>query len=146
VKKWGKNGQFLACPGFPDCRYTRPIEADEVIERKCPQCGGDLVFRNGRFGRFIACKKYPACKYTEAVTIGIPCPIEGCGGQVSEKKTRRGRLFYGCSNYPTCTYASWDKPTGERCPSCSKAYLVEKNSKKKGRYLRCPSCRHEVTP
>jgi len=146
VKKWGKNGQFLACPGFPDCRYTRPLEADEVIERQCPQCGGELVFRNGRFGRFIACKKYPACKYTEAVTLGIACPIEGCGGQVSEKRTRRGRLFYGCSNYPKCTYASWDKPTGERCPSCAKAYLVEKDSKKKGRYLRCPSCRHEVTP
>ncbi|MDD4858516.1 MAG: type I DNA topoisomerase [Candidatus Krumholzibacteria bacterium] len=144
VKKWGKNGQFLACPGFPECRYTRPLEADEAIDRKCPKCGGDLVFRNGRFGRFIACKKYPACKYTEAVTLGIACPVEGCGGQISEKKTRRGKIFYGCTNYPKCTYASWDKPTAQRCPSCSKAYLVEKDSKKKGRFLKCPSCRHEV--
>jgi DNA topoisomerase-1 len=144
IKKWGKNGQFLACPGFPECRYTRPIEADEVIDRKCPKCGGELVFRNGRFGRFIACKKYPACRYTEAITLGIACPMEGCGGQITEKKTRRGRLFYGCSNYPKCTYASWDKPTGQRCPVCSKAYLVEKDSKKRGRYLKCPSCRHEV--
>jgi DNA topoisomerase-1 len=146
VKKWGKNGQFLACPGFPECRYTRPIEPDESIDRACPQCGGELVYRKGRFGRFIACKKYPVCKYTEAVTLGIACPVEGCGGQIVEKKTRRGRIFYGCSNYPKCTFASWDKPTGQLCPGCSKAYLVEKNSAKKGRYLRCPSCRHEVTP
>jgi DNA topoisomerase-1 len=146
VKKWGKNGQFLACPGFPECRYTRPLEAEETIDRKCPQCGSELIFRNGRFGRFIACKSYPACKYTEAVSLGIVCPKPGCGGQIIEKKTRRGRLFYGCSNYPKCTYASWDKPTGQLCPSCSKTYLVEKESKKKGRYLRCPSCRHEVAP
>jgi len=146
VKKWGKNGQFLACPGFPECRYTRPIEPDEAITRVCPQCGGELVFRRGRFGRFIACRKYPACKYTEAVTLGIACALEGCGGQIVEKKTRRGRLFYGCSKYPKCTFASWDKPTGQLCPSCSKAYLVEKESARKGRYLRCPSCRHEVTP
>ena len=146
VKKWGKNGQFLACPGFPECRYTRPIEPDEAIDRACPQCGGQLVFRKGRFGRFIACSKYPACKYTEAVTLGIACALEGCGGQIVEKKTRRGRLFYGCSKYPKCTFASWDKPTGQLCPGCSKAYLVEKDSAKKGRYLRCPSCRHEVTP
>lgn len=146
VKKWGKNGQFLACPGFPECRYTRPIEPDEAIDRACPQCGGELVFRKGRFGRFIACKKYPVCKYTEAVTLGIACPVEACGGKVVEKKTRRGRLFYGCSNYPKCTFASWDKPTGKLCPDCSKAYLVEKNTVKKGLYLKCPSCRHEVTP
>jgi DNA topoisomerase-1 len=146
VKKWGKNGQFLACPGFPECRYTRPLEPDERLNRTCPQCGGELVHRRGRFGRFIACKKYPACKYTEALTLGIPCAVEGCGGQIVEKKTRRGRVFYGCSNYPKCTFASWDKPTGQLCPSCGKAHLVEKNSVKKGRYLKCPVCRHEVTP
>jgi len=146
VKKWGRNGAFLACPGFPKCRFTRPLEEVEAIEKKCPQCGGELVHRSGRFGRFIACKKYPACKYTEAVTLGVPCPVEGCGGQITEKRTRRGRIFYGCSAYPKCTFASWDKPTTQTCPSCSKATLVEKESAKKGRYLRCPSCKHEVTP
>jgi DNA topoisomerase-1 len=146
VKKWGKNGPFLACPGFPECRFTRPLEEAQPIDRTCPQCGGGLVHRTGRFGRFIACSKYPACKYTEAVTLGIPCPVEGCGGQISEKRTRRGRIFYGCSNYPKCTFASWDKPTAQTCPACGKARLVEKSSAKKGRYLKCPSCRHEVTP
>ncbi len=146
VKKWGKNGPFLACPGFPECRFTRPLEEVEAIERKCPQCGGELVHRTGRFGRFIACKKYPACKYTEAATLGIPCPIEGCTGQIGERRSRRGRIFYGCSMYPKCTFASWDKPTGQLCPGCGKANLVEKNSAKKGSYLKCPSCKHEVTP
>jgi DNA topoisomerase-1 len=145
VKKWGRNGPFLACPGFPECRFTRPLEEVEAIEKKCPKCGGDLVHRTGRFGRFIACQKYPACKYTEAVTLGIPCPTKGCGGQISEKRSRRGRLFYGCTMYPKCTFASWDKPTSQLCPSCAKANLVEKNSAKKGVYLKCPSCRHEVT-
>jgi DNA topoisomerase-1 len=145
VKKWGKNGPFLACPGFPECRFTRPLEELEAIDRKCPQCEGDLVHRTGRFGRFIACQKYPACKYTEAVTLGIPCPTKGCTGQVSEKRSRRGRLFYGCTMYPKCTFASWDKPTGQLCPNCAKANLVEKNSAKNGPYLKCPSCRHEVT-
>lgn len=146
VKKWGRNGPFLACPGFPECRYTRPLEKEEAIDRPCPQCGGALAYRNGRFGKFIACTKYPSCKYTEAVTLGIPCPIPGCGGQIGEKRTRRGKVFFGCNNYPRCTFASWDKPTDRLCPSCSKNYLVEKDSKKKGRYLRCPSCRHEVSP
>ncbi len=146
VKKWGRNGPFLACPGFPECRYTRPLEEERSIDRACPQCGGALAYRNGRFGKFIACTQYPTCKYTEAITLGIPCPVPACGGEIGEKRTRRGKIFYGCSNYPKCTYASWDKPTGQLCPACSKAYLVEKDSKKKGRYLRCPACRHEVTP
>jgi len=146
VKKWGRNGPFLACPGFPECRFTRPLEEEEAIDRACPQCGGKLAYRNGRFGKFIACTKYPSCKYTEAVTLGIPCPIPGCGGQIGERRTKRGKVFFGCSNYPKCTYASWDKPTGRLCPACSKDYLVEKDSKKKGKYLRCPSCRHEVVP
>ncbi len=145
VKKWGRNGPFLACPGYPECRFTRPLEEMEAIGRACPQCGGELVHRTGRFGRFIACRKYPSCKYTEAVTLGIPCPVEGCGGQIGEKRSRRGRLFYGCSNYPKCTFASWDKPTAQPCPACGKSNLVEKSSAKKGRYLRCPLCRHEVS-
>jgi DNA topoisomerase-1 len=145
IKKFGKNGPFLACPGFPDCRFTRPVEEEAAIERKCPQCGGELMYRRGRFGKFIACKKYPECKYTDKATLGIRCPREGCGGELVEKRTRRGKIFYGCSAYPTCSYASWDKPTSQLCPQCGKENLVEKASNKKGHYLRCPSCHHEVT-
>jgi DNA topoisomerase-1 len=146
VKKWGKNGQFLACPGFPECRYTRPVDEEEAIERRCPRCGGELVYKNGRFGRFIACQQYPACTYTEAISLGMKCPMKGCDGDIIEKRTRRGKVFYGCSRYPRCTYASWDKPTQRLCPNCSGTLLVEKQSAKKGRYLKCPSCKFEVAP
>jgi DNA topoisomerase-1 len=146
VKKWGKNGPFLACPGYPKCRFTKSLEKDEEIGRICPKCGGNLIYKNGRFGKFVACQNYPECRYTEAATLGIKCPVEGCGGEIVEKRTRRGKIFYGCSKYPECTYASWDKPTSERCRNCGEAYLVEKESKKKGRYLRCPSCKAEFSP
>ena len=132
-------------PGYPKCRFTKSLEKEEELDRACPKCGGALRFKNGRFGRFIACQNYPDCRYTEAVTLGIPCPVDGCGGDIVEKRTRRGKIFYGCSNYPKCTYASWDKPTSQRCPDCSESYLVEKESKKKGRYLKCPSCKAEFT-
>ena len=145
VKKWGRNGAFLACPGYPECRFTKSLEKEEELDRACPKCGGQLRYKNGRFGRFIACQNYPECRYTEAVTLGIPCPLDGCGGDIVEKRTRRGKIFYGCSNYPKCTYASWDKPTSKRCSSCSESYLVEKESKKKGHYLKCPSCKAEFT-
>ena len=145
VKKWGKNGPFLACPGYPECRFTKSLEKAEELDRDCPKCGGKLLYKNGRFGRFVACQNYPECKFTEAVTLGIKCPEEGCGGDIVEKRTRRGKIFYGCSNYPTCTYASWDKPTAQRCTDCSGSYLVEKESKKKGRYLKCPACKSEFS-
>lgn len=144
VRKWSRNGPFLACPGFPDCKFAKSIDEQEDIGRECPQCGGKLYYRSGRFGRFIACSNYPECKYTEAVTLGLPCPEEGCDGEITEKRTRRGKIFYGCSRYPACKYASWDRPTSQKCPSCDNAYLVEKNSKKKGQYLKCPRCSHEV--
>lgn len=145
VKKWSKNGPFLACPGFPDCRYSRSIDEEEPIEKKCPKCCGRLGYRKGRFGRFIACLRYPDCKYTEPVTLGIPCPEDGCGGEITEKRTKRGKIFYGCTKYPDCKYASWEKPTSQRCPRCSETYLVQKETKKNGRFLKCPSCKFEVT-
>ena len=143
VKKWGKNGQFLACPGYPDCRFTKSLEKAEELDRECPKCGGKLLYKNGKFGRFVACQNYPECRFTEAVTLGIKCPEKECGGDIVEKRTRRGKIFYGCSNYPSCTFASWDKPTAQRCPNCSESYLVEKESKKKGRYLKCPACKSD---
>ncbi len=146
VKKWSRNGLFLACPGYPECKFTRPVEEEKAIEKRCPSCGGDLVYKNGRFGRFIACRNYPTCTHTETATLGIPCPRSGCGGEITKRKTRRGRTFYGCNRYPKCDYASWDKPTSQRCPNCHEAYLVEKDSKRKGHYLKCPSCKFEVTP
>ncbi len=146
VKKWSRNGPFLACPGFPECRFTRSVEGEEKIDKECPKCGGTLAYKQGRFGRFIACQNYPECKYTEAATLGIACPRKGCTGEIAEKRTRRGKIFYGCTRYPACNYASWDKPTSQFCPQCKETYLVEKSSKKKGHFLKCPACKSEVTP
>mgnify|MGYP006281405211 FL=1 len=142
VIKWSRNGQFLACPGFPECKFTRSLSEDE-LDRECPQCGGTLRFKKGRYGRFIACSNYPECKYTEPVKIGIKCPREDCDGDIIEKQTRKGKIFYGCSRYPDCKFASWDKPVQKECPECGSSIMVKKSTRKKGEFLKCPSCKHE---
>jgi DNA topoisomerase-1 len=147
IKKWGRNGQFLACPAYPDCRFSRPLEeeAQEIhIEGKCPKCESRLVLKTGRYGRFAACERYPDCKHTESYQIGMGCPKDGCGGRVVEKVTRRGKLFYGCSKYPDCDWASWDKPIAQPCPACEHSYVVHKTSKTRGDYLKCPACKEEL--
>ncbi|MBM4402433.1 MAG: type I DNA topoisomerase [Candidatus Cloacimonetes bacterium] len=122
VVKLGKYGKFLSCAGFPECKYGRPFEdkdhdgePDEVDKSQlrgvCPKCGGELILKEGRFGKFIACPNYPKCKFTKQYLdkIGLSCPE--CGqGEVIVKRTRRGKIFYGCSRYPDCKYASWTKP------------------------------------
>ncbi len=146
IKKWGRNGQFLACPAYPECKFSRPLTEQMPsvhIEGKCPKCGSDLVAKTGRYGRFAACSRYPECKHTEAFPIGMNCPREGCKGKVVEKVTKRMKVFYGCSVYPECEWASWDKPAEEECPSCGNPYLVHKSSKSRGEFLRCPKCKEE---
>ncbi|MCI9279612.1 MAG: type I DNA topoisomerase [Bacilli bacterium] len=113
-------------------------EAEKTGET-CPECGSDLVIRNGRFGTFTACSNYPTCKYIkkeEKETIELAdCPK--CSGKIIEKRTRKGKNFYGCSNYPKCDFASWYKPTGEKCPQCE-SLLVEKKDK-----IVCSNCEYE---
>jgi DNA topoisomerase I len=147
IKKWGRSGPFLACPNYPRCRNTKSVNGEEgrvKLGKQCPRCGGDLVKKRGRYGEFGACSNYPECKYTEPLSIGINCP-RSCGGYLTQKRSGRGRTFYGCSRYPDCDYASWDKPTGEKCPTCGTGDLVEKNSKTKGIYKKCPACKEEFT-
>ena len=147
VIKWGRNGRFLACSAYPDCKFTRPMPGEEdkyKTDVKCEKCGSDMVVKTGRFGRFLACSAYPDCKNTKPITLGIPCPREGCKGEILEKKTKGGRVFYGCTKYPKCDFASWDMPVNMRCPSCGNSYVVKKVSKVKGEYLKCPECKNEV--
>ena len=117
---------------FGQMEKKAPKETGEV----CPNCGSSLVIRKGRYGEFTACSNYPECKYIKKeekeVKEIMDCPK--CGGKIIEKKTKRGKIFYGCNNYPKCKYASWDKPTGNLCKECGEP-LVEKN----GSEL-CPSC------
>lgn len=99
----------------------------EPTGEKCPECGKDLVYRNGRNGKFIGCVGFPECKFTKAIikSTGVKCPK--CGGEIVEKISKRGKVFFGCNNYPNCDYASWDKPTGEVCPKCGDLMVHKKN-------------------
>ena len=146
VIKWGRNGKFIACSNYPECRYTRPLEEEETrTDEKCELCGADMVIKTGRYGRFLACSNYPRCKNTRPLSLNIPCP-KGCGGTIVERRSRRGKLFYGCSNYPKCNFATWYKPVPEPCPQCGNSYMEERHSKTKGEYLRCPVCKFELAP
>ncbi len=148
VKKFGRRGPFLACPGYPECKYTRPVDDAELpvpVEGVCPKCGSGLVARNGPYGRFISCSRRPDCDYTKKMTLGIACP-ECKQGEIAERKTRRGKVFYSCTRYPDCKFAAWDKPRATPCPNCGAAFLVEKETKRKGLMLRCLQCKMEFAP
>jgi DNA topoisomerase-1 len=149
VIKWGRNGQFLACSNFPKCRNTKPLpgqEAENTTDEVCEKCESPMVVKSGRFGRFLACSKYPECKNTKPLRIGVKCPREDCQGHIVERKTKSGRLFYGCSEYPKCSFASWEKPVDLACPHCGAKPLVEKQTKAKGKFYRCLQCKQEASP
>jgi DNA topoisomerase-1 len=143
--KRGRFGQFLACTGYPECKTTRKIIAtkqgmtaakpDQILDEKCPKCESNLVIKQGRFGEFTACTNYPKCKYVKQKTTGVLCPKDG--GDIVEKKSRRGKVFYGCANYPDCDFTLWNKPIAEKCPDCGAPFLVEKITKRHGRQLIC---------
>jgi len=103
----------------------------------CPDCGKPLVEKWGRFGKFLACSSYPECKYIKLKEVGLDCPREGCGGRIVERRSRRGRVFFGCNNYPKCDFVTWYRPVAERCPSCGNPYVLEKITKKDGTTLFC---------
>ena len=143
--KRGRFGQFLACTGYPECKTTRKIittkqgmtaaKPDQILDEKCPKCESNLVLKQGRFGEFTACSNYPACKYVKQKSTGLVCPKDG--GDVVERKSRRGKVFYGCANYPDCDFVLWNKPILEPCPQCGEKFLIEKITKRHGRQLMC---------
>lgn len=144
VIKWGRNGRFLACSGYPECKNTRPLNGQEdAVEsgETCEQCGSPMLIKTGRFGKFLGCSNYPACKNTASLSTGVACPRENCSGNVVERKTRKGRVFFGCSRYPKCDFVSWNKPVGQACKACGHAYIVEKTTKAKGFHHYCPQCK-----
>jgi DNA topoisomerase-1 len=154
--KMGRNEHFLACSGYPDCKYSRdyirdekgriqPIEIaeEELSDKQCAVCGRSMVMKQGKFGKFLACSGYPKCKHTESLTpnngkaTGVPCPQANCDGQIVQKTTKRGKIFYGCNRYPDCKFAIWDKPVNQPCPVCNSPFLIEKTTKRKGTFLAC---------
>jgi len=146
VEKWGRNGRFLACSGYPECKSTQPLNGkeDQATDEKCELCGSPMVIKQGRFGKFLACSAYPECKNTKSLSIGLKCPKAGCGGDVVERRTRGAKVFWGCSKYPKCDFASWYKPVGQKCPNCESKYMVEKDTKKDGLHFYCPECKHKL--
>jgi DNA topoisomerase I len=142
VLKKGRFGQFLACSGYPDCKTTKQLGAgqkpqDVPLDEPCPQCGNKLVKKFGRFGEFVACSNYPTCKYVKQKTIGVKCP--NCSeGEIIERRSKRGKTFYGCNRYPECDFVAWGKPLPEKCPECGGSYLIEKFLKA-GAFAQCPN-------
>jgi DNA topoisomerase-1 len=136
VIKWGKNGSFLACTGYPDCKNTKEINRDisgafTIVPQKttneiCDVCQAPMMVRRGKFGEFLACSRYPECKTTKPISLGVACPRQGCGGQISERRSKRNKSFYGCSNYTKtgCDFVLWDKPIPEVCPDCEAPFLL----------------------
>jgi DNA topoisomerase-1 len=137
MKRWGKNGPFIGCPSYPDCKYTRDlsISGAEAEDRKpvmtdydCPECGTKMMKRWGRNGWFLGCSAYPKCKGTRPMPLGVKCPKCSTGDIIEIKSKGRGRVFYGCSNYNVesikCDFRVWQKPVDVPCPQCGAKFLV----------------------
>ncbi len=147
VVKWGRNGRFIACSNYPDCKNTSNFVEDangdinkvkeEVTDSICEKCGKNMILKEGRFGRFLGCSGYPECKNTQPISTGVNCPESNCNGYLSERRSKRGKTFFGCSNYPNCNYALWNKPVPENCPRCRAPFLVEKYYRDKGIIKTC---------
>ena len=155
--RMGKNGHFLGCSRYPECTHTRnytrdekgaihPVDPppDETSDRICEKCGKSMLIKQGKYGTFYACSGYPDCKNTQSIissnggqTTGVNCPEKDCGGTLVERRSKRGKIFYGCSNFPNCTFAVWDKPVAKKCPKCNALFMLEKTTKKQGTLLSC---------
>ncbi len=145
----GRNGRFIGCTNYPECSYTRNLNDDgqqsqepEVVEgRTCPKCDSPLVIKTGRYGKFIGCSSYPKCKHIEPLEkpldTGVECPK--CNkGNILKRKSRYGKIFYSCSEYPKCDYALWNAPIKESCPECNWPILTLKTTKRRGPEKVCP--------
>lgn len=146
VIRWGRHGRFLACSAFPECKNTMPITNNsnngqneeqglKILNERCEKCGSPMVLREGRYGKFMACSNYPECKNTKPFATGLKCPKDG--GDIVERKTKKGKTFWSCNNFPECKFATWYQPVNEKCPECGAGLLLEKKKKDGGSILFC---------
>ncbi|HNU67568.1 MAG TPA: type I DNA topoisomerase [Myxococcota bacterium] len=128
----GKNGAFLGCEGYPECRVTREFDRDvkgHVVVREspdvgtCPTCQAPLQIRSGKFGKFVACSRYPDCRFTMPYSRGERCPVDGCAGRLVERQSKKGKKFFSCSAYPGCRFITSYEPLEETCPECGAPVL-----------------------
>jgi DNA topoisomerase-1 len=143
--KSGRFGPFVACSNYPECRYTKPLKGDKAPDKPtdevCKECGAPMVIKAGRYGEFLACTQYPKCKHTRPIPLGVKCPK--CGGELAQRRTRRGRSFYGCSNYPECDFSTWHRPVPDRCTECGNEGAEQRSTKARGEYRLCLKCGNE---
>ncbi len=147
VIKFGRNGEFLACSNFPECRNTMNFKRDpkgkiepiKALETglKCPEHDKDLVLRNGRFGPFLACSEFPKCTYTAPVPTGFKCAKPGCEGELVERKSKKGRTFFRCTKSPDCDFVMFGAPLKRVCPRCDNPYVQE--SRGRSKVISCPN-------
>lgn len=147
VVRFGRYGRYMVCSDHPRCRFSKAVEKESVAsDEKCELCGSPMVVKMSRYGRFLSCSAYPKCKNAKPFKIGLKCPKPGCGGDIVERRTRRGRTFYGCSRYPDCDFVSWQEPVAGPCPSCGNNVLYKRYTKAKGAMLHCPRCEQGFAP
>ena len=150
IIKWGRNGRFLSCSGYPKCKNAQPLPGEqekyeEIAEGKmCNLCGAQMVVKSSKFGKFLGCSRYPECRNIQPITLGIKCPKCNDGEIVERRAQRSKKLFYGCSKYPDCDFISNNRPKLMKCEMCKNNYMLEKFAKKKGNFLECPKCKHKV--
>ncbi|RRA48845.1 type I DNA topoisomerase [Acidipila sp. EB88] len=146
VLRNGRFGPFMACTGYnedPACKTVRRLTSKQQqkpavpLDENCPKCDSQLVLRSGQYGEFVSCSAYPKCKYIKQDTIGMHCP-KCADGEIAQKKSRFGTMFYSCTNYPKCDFTANHKPIDQHCPECDSPYLMEKTLKS-GVYLVCPN-------
>jgi DNA topoisomerase-1 len=146
--KTGRFGPYLACVRYKDtCDYVKSLRKarapDRPTDEKCHLCGSAMVIKTGRFGEFLACTTYPACKGTRAIPMGLKCP-KCLEGDIAERRTKRGKSFWGCVRYPACDFSTWNRPVVETCPECGWVGMEKKVSKAEGETRTCLKCKHKI--
>jgi DNA topoisomerase-1 len=145
VVKAGRFGPYVACTRQNDaeCKYTRSLKKqrapDRPTDQTCEKCGRPMVIKTGRYGEFMACTGYPGCKNTKPIPLGVKCP-KCAVGDLAERRSKRGRSFFGCSRYPECDFTSWSRPVPAVCPSCGNVGAESKQSKARGPFRKCLKC------
>ena len=143
----GRFGPYLACVRYKEnCDYVKSLKKERAPDRpsdeKCHLCGAAMVIKTGRFGEFLACTRYPECKGTRSIPLGIKCPKDG--GDLAERRTKKGKSFWGCLNYPACDFSTWNKPVAETCPECGWVGMEQKKTRADGETRTCMKCGNRI--
>jgi DNA topoisomerase-1 len=149
--KAGRFGPYVACTktNNPECKFTRSLRKkrapDRPTDEVCEKCGKPMAIKTGRFGEFMACTGYPKCKNTRPVPLGVKCP-KCVIGDLAEKRSKKGRSFFGCNRYPACDFTTWNRPVPVVCPSCGNLGAEQKTTKARGTWNKCLKCQTEFEP